>query len=390
MAKVFNIGGNTISYGGFLLRELGNGSLTITKSVSGSGFDPTKTFEIVATFSAPVTYNGTTSTTHVFNLAHGQSVTITGIPELTEYTISENIPAADVARGYSLGEITNGSGSIPYEDVVVASVANTYTSVLSSGQTLRFLFDNSSFDPTAVGINWNNPFGATVQWAQVSSSPNVWDATVIKIERPDTIEVDWRQTFMNKLDVSNDTYHIIATGELQINELSHAFSGAEYLQSSVDWYMPRYGYLSRSSGVFKDCIRLENAPYVLGAGPSVNGLQGLFKGCSSLQSVGSYKVSQVGTGAFEDCTSLTEIPASFYTLPAGTSKYSVDTMFKGCINISSGIYDAYDYWRKQYVNVLYPPSSEPRITSHSETFASCGINTQQGAAELAQIPSDWK
>lgn len=378
MAKVFSIGGSTISYGGFMLRELGEGSLTISKTVSGSGFDPTKTFELTVVFSSPVTYNGTTSTTHVFNLAHGQSVTITGIPELTEYTISENIPAADVASGYSLGEITNGSGSIPYEDVVVASVANTYTSVLSSGQTLRFLFDNSSFDPT-IGISWTTGHGATVQWTQVSSSPNIWDATIDK--------VDWRDAFRNKLDASNAPYHIIATGELHINELGFAFDGAEYLQSSVDWYMPIASYLSRSSFVFKDCIRLENAPYVLGAEPMVNNLQGLFKGCSSLQSVGNYNVDIVGIGAFEDCTSLTEIPASFYTLPQGTSTYSVDRMFKGCVNISSGIYDAYDYWRKQHTPY---PEAFPRIRSHSETFASCGINTQSGAAELAQIPSDWK
>ena len=378
MAKVFSIDGNTISYGGFLLRELGNGSLTISKTVSGSGFDPAKTFEITVVFSAPVTYNGTTSTTHTFNLAHGQSVTITGITELTEYTVSENIPAADVYRGYSLSEITNGEGVIPYESVASASVANTYTNVLSSGQTLRFLFDNSSFDPT-VGISWATGHGATVQWTQVSSSPNIWDATIDK--------VDWREAFKNKLDASNDTYHIIATGELLINELGFAFEGAEYLQSSVDWYMPRYDYLSRASFVFKDCIRLENAPYVLGNEGTINNLQGLFKGCSSLQSVGSYNVSKVGTGAFEDCTSLTEIPASFYTLPQGNSQYSVDKMFKGCINISSGIYDAYHYWSTQYTPF---PSVLPRISSHSETFASCGINTQAGAAELAQVPSDWK
>lgn len=62
-------------------------------------------------------------------------------------------------------------------------------------------------------------------------------------------------------------------------------------------------------------------------------------------------------------------------------------MFKGCVNISSGIYDAYDYWRRQYTPY---PETLPRISSHSETFASCGINTQAGVAELAQIPSDWK
>lgn len=29
-------------------------------------------------------------------------------------------------------------------------------------------------------------------------------------------------------------------------------------------------------------------------------------------------------------------------------------------------------------------------TSHIYTFRNCGINTQTGSAELAQIPNDWK
>jgi hypothetical protein len=29
-------------------------------------------------------------------------------------------------------------------------------------------------------------------------------------------------------------------------------------------------------------------------------------------------------------------------------------------------------------------------TNHNETFTRCGTNTTTGAAELAQIPSDWK
>lgn len=128
MAKVFSIDGNTISYGGFLLRELGNGSLTISKTVSGSGFDPAKTFEITVVFSAPVTYNGTTATTHTFNLAHGQSVTITDIPELTEYEVTETpLSQADLDLGYSISGITGGSGTIGNSGTQTASASNTYS-----------------------------------------------------------------------------------------------------------------------------------------------------------------------------------------------------------------------------------------------------------------------
>ena len=128
MAKVFSIDGNTISYGGFLLRELGNGSLTISKTVSGSGFDPAKTFEITVVFSAPVTYNGTTATTHTFNLANGQSVTITDIPELTEYEVTETpLSQADLDLGYSISGITGGSGTIGNSGTQTASASNTYS-----------------------------------------------------------------------------------------------------------------------------------------------------------------------------------------------------------------------------------------------------------------------
>lgn len=128
MAKVFNIGGNTISYGGFLLRELGSGSLTISKTVSGSGFDPTKTFELMVVFSAPVTYNGTTSTTHTFNLAHGQSVTITGIPELTEYEVTETpLSQQDISMGYSVDSVSGGTGSISNNGTYYSSALNSYS-----------------------------------------------------------------------------------------------------------------------------------------------------------------------------------------------------------------------------------------------------------------------
>lgn len=129
MAKVFSIGGSTISYGGFMLRELGSGSLTISKTVSGSGFDPTKTFEITVTFSQEVTYNGTTSTTHTFNLANGQSVTITGIPELTTYEVTETpLSQADLDAGYSISGMTGGSGTVALDGVHTASATNGYSS----------------------------------------------------------------------------------------------------------------------------------------------------------------------------------------------------------------------------------------------------------------------
>lgn len=132
-AKVFTIGGHTISYGGFLLREAGAGALTITKTVTGTGFDPTKTFELTVTFNKPVTYNGTTSTTHTFNLASGQSATITDIPEATAYSVEESpLSPADIALGYRIGPMTGGEGAIGNGDTRTATASNVFaTNTLS-------------------------------------------------------------------------------------------------------------------------------------------------------------------------------------------------------------------------------------------------------------------
>jgi hypothetical protein len=55
-------------------------------------------------------------------------------------------------------------------------------------------------------------------------------------------------------------------------------------------------------------------------------------------------------------------------------------MFYNCYKVESGAYALY----QQASTQTTPPSS------HSNTFRNCGRDTTTGAAELAQIPSDWK
>jgi len=54
--------------------------------------------------------------------------------------------------------------------------------------------------------------------------------------------------------------------------------------------------------------------------------------------------------------------------------------FAGCVNVESGILDMY--------NALAALGDQ--ITDHRRAFSDCGSNTTTGAAELAQIPDDWK
>jgi len=58
----------------------------------------------------------------------------------------------------------------------------------------------------------------------------------------------------------------------------------------------------------------------------------------------------------------------------------MSSMLVDCVNIQSGALALY----RQASSQSTPPSK------HSRTFQNCGSNTTTGAAELAQIPSDWK
>lgn len=98
-------------------------------------------------------------------------------------------------------------------------------------------------------------------------------------------------------------------------------------------------------------------------------------------SVISYGFSQFSS-MFEGCTKLTEFPnVVMPTIAHGAiSAPSLYRMFYGMTNVGAGSYAFYqDLISKGYGS-----------TDHYQTFTNCGINTPEGAADLAQIPSAWK
>ena len=78
---------------------------------------------------------------------------------------------------------------------------------------------------------------------------------------------------------------------------------------------------------------------------------------------------------FYQCESLISVP-----LIDTSNVTNVQTMFSGCTNVQRGALALYTQMSTQ----TNPPYK------HSGTFYNCGSNTTTGAAELAQIPSDWK
>ena len=127
--------------------------------------------------------------------------------------------------------------------------------------------------------------------------------------------------------------------------------------------------------MFNYCPLLKSVP--LFDTSSVTNMQFMFYNCTSLTSVPLFDTSSVTNieYMFNNCSSLTTVPL-FNT----SSVVFMAGMFENCKNVQSGALALY----RQASTQANPPSK------HTGTFKNCGVNTTTGAAELAQIPDDWK
>ena len=127
--------------------------------------------------------------------------------------------------------------------------------------------------------------------------------------------------------------------------------------------------------LFYECYYLTSVP--LFDTTSVTSMRSMFTDCQSLTSVPLYDTSNVTRmdDMFYDCETLTSIPL-FNT----SSVTNMNSMFLNCVAVETGSLALYQQASTQST----PP------TNHARTFYGCGANTTTGAAELAQIPSDWK
>lgn len=109
---------------------------------------------------------------------------------------------------------------------------------------------------------------------------------------------------------------------------------------------------------------------------NVSSMNGMFDHCLSLVTppmLNTENVKDMGY-MFYECSSLSAVP-----LYNTTNVSSLHSTFQGCINVQSG------------TSALYQQASnQPNVPDHLQTFFMCGSATQQGRAELALIPSDWK
>ena len=127
--------------------------------------------------------------------------------------------------------------------------------------------------------------------------------------------------------------------------------------------------------MFNGCTALTSVP--LFNTSSVKAMTYMFYRCSSLTSVPLFNTYSVEfmDGMFRACSSLTSVPL-FNTFSVAW----MDSMFLDCTKVQSGALALY----QQASTQANPPSK------HGQAFRNCGSDTTTGAAELAQIPDDWK
>ncbi|NLA27097.1 MAG: hypothetical protein GX878_06835, partial [Firmicutes bacterium] len=112
------------------------GNLTIKKTVAGNGADETKAFEFTVSFKLPpgtapdTLYSyvgegvpgGQIKSGDTLSLAHGQSITITGLPKGTEYTVSEGDYRLE---GYVTAADGDETGTIVADETAEVNYTNT-------------------------------------------------------------------------------------------------------------------------------------------------------------------------------------------------------------------------------------------------------------------------
>ena len=230
------------------------------------------------------------------------------------------------------------------------------------------------------GVTPSFSYGTGVQ---VSSSPNIWDLTY---ENSNWYSLLNMQTDLLEVIDAGDTSGVTNMEAMLANCVA-LYSVALFDTSNV----------TNMSYMFSACRALSNIPLFntskvtnmrqmllecpITTGPAfdtsnVTDMASMFHDCTLLTSVPLYDTSNVTSMhmSFYDCESLINIPLF------NTSKVTdMQQTFFRCYKVESGALALY----QQASSQTTPPSN------HSWTFMQCGKDTTTGAAELAQIPSNW-
>lgn len=194
----------------------------------------------------------------------------------------------------------------------------------------------------------------------VDSTSNVWD--IYKSSN------NWSSLFSR----NSNLLEIIGANTSNITNMGNMFRNCTSLTSVALFDTSNVNIIS---DMFYGCSKITSVP-LFDTG-TVTTMSEMFYGCSSLTYVPLFNTRRVVNmmNVFNGCSSLTYVPLF------NTSKViGMYCMFYNCTKVQGGALALY----QQASSQTTPPSD------HEQTFYNCGSNTPTGAAELAQIPSDWK
>ena len=248
-----------------------------------------------------------------------------------------NLPANTV-------RVRTNNGNAPIKD----SRTSYETATLVSGTT-------DVYDVYKSGTDFNNLF--------------YWSTNVVEVLGANTTGI----TTMKSMFIGCYSLASVSLFDTSsVTDMMSMFNGCSSLTS-----VPLFNTSNVTSMMymFSECSSLTTVP--LFNTSSVTDMDQSFYGCSSLTSVPLFDTSSVTsmTDMFNACSSLTSVP--LFNTSNVTSMFRT---FYGCINVETGALALY----QQASTQTNPPYT------YSMAFRNCGANTTTGAAELAQIPDDWK
>lgn len=230
---------------------------------------------------------------------------------------------------------------------------------------------------------------------QISSIPNIWDITHWDPQYPG----EWHYLFDGYPYGATTGYgygygllEVMAANVSNITNMTGAFGNCFDLYKVCNLNTSK---CTDFSSMFNGCRKLVSVGTINTSKASIT--DWMFNGCENLIELPSINLSQIESmaGMFVGCPKLSVIPN--ITLPAYTyaNRGKIEDchqLFDGCYNISSGALDLYN----RLTHTYYLSGQTCCLVilkdklAHQYCFRNCGRDTVTGAAELAQIPSDWK
>jgi surface protein len=132
------------------------------------------------------------------------------------------------------------------------------------------------------------------------------------------------------------------------------------------------------ASMFSNCNELEEIPELANIGnTNVTNASAMFSNCWKLKQLPVFDTSHVTNARrmLRNCYELASIPGYDFDSAVG----DVQEIALSCYKVKTGILEAY--------NKLLARGSA--ITNHTDCFKDCGRDTEEGRAELAQIPVSW-